>query len=514
MSRITANLIVRIILLNPCWEHLLSPEVKRCEIQSFVEECFNFFFDKLTVSSTTIRMQCFFFGRYLSREQYKEQKKQIVLKNCSSLIQKLKKSWHNHTEDFNDMHDDLIKLILIKEGLNDADDQTAFLEMKAAVSSIFPVSALSSFVLSNQKTKMAFINEISSIAAGIRLHSWYSNRAGKFMLDVGKIMKEILPKTCEDVHEEFNAVKKEIEDLQGSLQEKVEAQVSSNNEEFHFQKILLINKTNYYRFLKILKENIDEMAVQTYKLDYAFTVQIKELNSALNSGPFALADQVYPCYKKLSKTWRNVQLEGSLLEFYINLFQELKEFNECVKSIQNDRTDENIINDNVPENYNSDEEKTITIFPEDVKNFADISLEFEEFCAYYASTGILIPARRSFGIIMYKELCYCFSTEKALDCFRERPEHYVQSSLKEMHSYPELILTFGWEKYFQFPVLVNLLNKKTHSTQTNLSHFRRENHSQVYLPKDNWMQTKKDSGTTMERTGIPELGIRIKKSFT
>lgn len=66
-----------------------------------------------------------------------------------------------------------------------------YIYFTAAVNSVLPAAELSTLVSNNQKIKVAFINEISSIAAGIRLHAWYSNKAGKFMFDGECIQKLI-----------------------------------------------------------------------------------------------------------------------------------------------------------------------------------------------------------------------------------------------------------------------------------------------------------------------------------
>ena len=67
---------------------------------------------------------------YIS-EQFKEYKKDIVTKNCHHLLQKLKKVWHNPSEDFTEMYDELVKFILIKEGMDDKEDSSAFDEIKS-----------------------------------------------------------------------------------------------------------------------------------------------------------------------------------------------------------------------------------------------------------------------------------------------------------------------------------------------------------------------------------------------
>ncbi|KFM69926.1 hypothetical protein X975_04706, partial [Stegodyphus mimosarum] len=297
-----------------------------------------------------------------------------MMKNCFHLLQKLKKVWHNPTEDFKDMHNDLIQVALIKVGMNNKEDCTAFEEMKTAINSVFPPSSLSTFVLSNQKTKMAYINEVSSIAAGIRLHAWYSDKAGRFMFDVGKIMKVTLPKVCEDLHDELSDVRKDVEKLQNLLKEKVMKDFPNSDIQFHHEKLLLINAVNYFEFLKILKEDIEEIAIQTYKLDYTFAIQIKELNARLKTGPFTTADKVYPSYKNLAETWKSIQLEGHLLDFYISLFQELKKFSELAKLSEVSAISEVPQSDN---NGSTEYEEIIIIHPDDVKNFEQITLEYQ-----------------------------------------------------------------------------------------------------------------------------------------
>ncbi|CAL1280109.1 unnamed protein product [Larinioides sclopetarius] len=528
ISQRTAQITVRVLLLDSKWSYILQNDISKCEKQKFFKACFNFLFDEKCISGVTIRMQCFFYGRYLSREAYKGHQKQILLRNCFHLLQKLKKVWHNASEDLKEMHNDLIKLILIKEGMEYQGDHTAFDEMRTAVNSVFPPSALSTFVSSNQKTKMAFINEVSSIAAGIRLHAWYSQKAGKFMFDVGRIMKETLPKVCEDLHEELSIAKEKIEFLRNGLLEKIAGGTKEDDKEIYHQKLLLMGLVNFYDFIKILKENIDEVAVQTYKSDYTFAIQNRELNTGLKTGPFTKADRVYPMYKDLAKTWKHMQLEGHLLNFYSNLFQDLKKFAERINATgPEDIYGIPLIEDNLEEEA---DESTITIFPDDVKNFFEITLEFQEFCTFYCSMGILVPCNREIGILMYKQSCYGFSNTDVMESFKKQPARFVNSAFDCILKIPQLIFTLQVEEHFQFPVInnlkqkrklpvfisersvqtilhpteknidytynwnqwslrkqalkyVDLTSKKTHSTQTNLSHFRRENYSQVYLPK-------------------------------
>lgn len=54
----------------------------------------------------------------------------------------------------------------------------------------------------------------------------------------------------------------------------------------------------------------------------------------------------------------------------------------------------------------------------------------------------------------------------------------------------------------------NLRHKVTHSVQTNLSHMRRENSSQVYPPKDVGTQSLREGSTRVPRPQIYIAGLR------
>jgi hypothetical protein len=56
--------------------------------------------------------------------------------------------------------------------------------------------------------------------------------------------------------------------------------------------------------------------------------------------------------------------------------------------------------------------------------------------------------------------------------------------------------------------LANLRQKRTHSQQTDLSHFRRDNDTMVWLPKQSVTQTAKQTGTAMPQKKLFIQGLR------
>ena len=68
-----------------------------------------------------------------------------------------------------------------------------------------------------------------------------------------------------------------------------------------------------------------------------------------------------------------------------------------------------------------------------------------------------------------------------------------------------------WEMRRKALKLANLRKCVTNSSQTKLSHFRRENETQVYLPKENCAQTKRDGETNVPNHQVYYNGLRGKR---
>lgn len=62
--------------------------------------------------------------------------------------------------------------------------------------------------------------------------------------------------------------------------------------------------------------------------------------------------------------------------------------------------------------------------------------------------------------------------------------------------------------FFFFLIQADLQSKETHSTQTILSHLRRENSSQTWLPGTVASQTKRDGKSNVPRPHVYLAGLR------
>ncbi|KAM8952713.1 cilia- and flagella-associated protein 206 [Pelodytes ibericus] len=200
-------------------------------------------------------------------------------------------------------------------------------------------------------------------------------------------------------------------------------------------------------------------------------------------------------------------------------------------------------------------------FPENTANFEQLPIQYHGFCGFTIATkdGLLLPGNPEIGVLKHGERYYIFSSKEAASMFAQDPEHYIHLigekakqcaeliQLLELHQQFSSITPYSqaqaaeqllmkpitkcnsstqtdthllqtnivksyewneWELRRKAIKLTNLRQKVTHSMQTHGSHMRRENYSQVYLPKQVGTQTKQDSSSNVPKPQIFLAGIR------
>lgn len=97
---------------------------------------------------------------------------------------------------------------------------------------------------------------------------------------------------------------------------------------------------------------------------------------------------------------------------------------------------------------------------------------------------------------------YSKNGRKLVDAGVETPVHFVERHIDPHYTWNEWVLR---RRALQ---IVQLQSCKTSSQQTDASHFRRDNDSQVYLPKDGETQTGLTVATNTERKAVYVTGLR------
>ncbi|KAL9982740.1 hypothetical protein ACROYT_G004830 [Oculina patagonica] len=208
-----------------------------------------------------------------------------------------------------------------------------------------------------------------------------------------------------------------------------------------------------------------------------------------------------------------------------------------------------------------DNPKIELLFHETTKNFDKLPIQYRGFCGWslVVYDRLLVPSNPANGVLRYKDNYYAFSHKQAAYEFANAPDSYINGVAEAAKKSPELIQLLElhtqfasitpyaqgkepgrmieapvtkcdsgtqtdthfmesnivksyewneWELRRKALKLANLRTRLTHSVQTNLSNFRRDNDSQVYLPKDADTQTKRESSTNVPKPSTFVAGLR------
>ncbi|XP_068005270.1 cilia- and flagella-associated protein 206 isoform X2 [Melanerpes formicivorus] len=225
------------------------------------------------------------------------------------------------------------------------------------------------------------------------------------------------------------------------------------------------------------------------------------------------------------------------------------------------KTDEERIRETMGTRVNvSDFKNQEWLFPEPADHLDQLLIQYCGFCAHAIGVkGLTLPGNPAIGILKHREKCYVFSSKEAAYTFAQDPDKFIQLNVEKAQEYAELIQLLELHQQFEYlapyaqarkadkcsmkptikcdsstqtdthilpPTIVasyewnewelrrkaiklaNLHHKLTHAMQTDLSHMRRNNCTQVYLPKDVSTQTKRDNSSNVPKPQIFLGGLR------
>jgi len=188
---------------------------------------------------------------------------------------------------------------------------------------------------------------------------------------------------------------------------------------------------------------------------------------------------------------------------------------------------------------------------ENSPDFSLLPLSLQGYCPWtiVEANGLLIPGKPALGIVRFENQYFVFDHALGIRSFMQNPQHFLSCIRNRALRHPEYIHLLRLQKWFptvsiskllqskdvninnqtgqpftkdvgtETPLhfqdsyidlnyhwnewelrrralkIVNLKNCKTKGQQTDVSHFRRENETQVFIPKENSSQTKSEKGT-------------------
>lgn len=206
-----------------------------------------------------------------------------------------------------------------------------------------------------------------------------------------------------------------------------------------------------------------------------------------------------------------------------------------------------------------DAHAAVRLTVENYDGFLNLPLDFQGFCIHtlVARKGLLVPGNPALGVVRYAGRYCVFATERAMAEFCSEPERFFGSVREACYKQPEFIHLLRVHEDFprsslqailammsgqqsvmladvacETPVhfqdsnidksyewnewklrqealhVADIRRKTTSTTQTALSHLRRENETQVYLPKEMATNTTASRGTNPPRLKKYYTGLR------
>ena len=101
---------------------------------------------------------------------------------------------------------------------------------------------------------------------------------------------------------------------------------------------------------------------------------------------------------------------------------------------------------------------------------------------------------------------FSISAPLMVDKGMDTPTHFVEKHIEPNYHWNE------WDLRKKALQMANIRKKQTVTCQTVLSNFRRDNESQVWLPKEEETNTGKNAGTNTELPKTYIVGLRDKET--
>ncbi|XP_012575883.1 PREDICTED: UPF0704 protein C6orf165 homolog isoform X2 [Condylura cristata] len=534
VSETLVAFMVKAVVLDPSNGFNMDRTLMKSDVQKLVKLCVSRLLDSKNPSLDTIKMQVYFDMNYTSREEFLQEHHRVLESRLCPVSREITDNRATAREELESLYRKIVSYVLLHSGLGSPTDIRIVREATAALQSVFPQAELGTFLRLTKKDKERQLKELSMIVTGIRLFNRDCGKGGEGIDDLPAILREAIPATTRHIDSQLQIAQDQAYRYTAILEKVAENPLLTAEFQSSMLKEVLYNVRQYEIFLQIILP----IFIALSNLWTGFqdeTVLISVLtNLTTHLEPFLGSHELFFPEKVLQDL-----LEGITVKTDVYRMKEHME----------DRV------------QLADFRKLEWLFPETTANFDKLLIQYRGFCAYtFATTdGLLLPGNPAIGILKYKEQYYTFNTRDAAYAFAENPEKYIDLirekakknaeliQLLELHQQFETLIPYSQmkdvDKHYIKPItmcesstqtdthilpptivrsyewnewelrrkaikLANLRQKVTHSVQTDLSHMRRENCSQVYPPKDAGTQSMREGSTRVPRPQIYLAGLR------
>ncbi|XP_062344641.1 cilia- and flagella-associated protein 206 [Cinclus cinclus] len=572
LSETLVAFMVKAVVLDPRNDFNMDRILTENDTQDLIQLCVTRLLDTTNPSLSTIKMQVYFDMNYANRDELLSEQERVLEGKLAPVVRAITEAGPRVQEDTENVYQKIVTYVLLRSGLGPPTDIEAVREVTAALQSVFPQTEMATFISLSKKDKEQQLKDLAMLVSGIRLYNRQCQKGGSSIDDLPDILNEAIPSATQTLDERLNSCQllaHRYTALLESMQEDPHRHPQLSSLKL---KEALFNVRQYEAFLCILQSNAITSGQEVESLNVQFEAAMMVLKNTVENKTSIEFKEVFPLFMELSKLWTGFQDEMLLLSFLTNMANHLQQFLEIQSQLFPEemltsllegvtvKNDEERIKEAMGTKVNvSDFKNQEWLFPETTDYFDQLLIQYHGFCAHSIGVkGITLPGNPAIGILKHEEKYYVFSSKEAAYLFAQDPDKFIQLNIEKAKKYAELIQLLELHHQFEYLVphaqarnaskgslkppkrdsgtqtdthilpptivrsyewnewelrrkaikLANLRRKLTHAMQTDLSHMRRENFTQVYLPKDAGTQTKRDNSSNVPKPQIFLKGLR------
>lgn len=323
----------------------------------------------------------------------------------------------------------------------------------------------------------------------------------------------------------------------------------------------MTHRRQYLTYLVALQEDVQSAELAIEALHSRYIRELVELKELIGNKTSIPKDQVYSKFDTLCQVYNQMNEEKNKSIMRKELFNILTEHKPQVpitmpKEIIAEVKDKKPSTPERIEGEIAAYRGVQRLTSENTPDFMHLPLDYQGYCIWtiVRKEGLLIPGKPTLGVIKYRERHFVFTTPAAVTEFMENPNFFLDECIRVARKNPELIhllrmsqefpnssLThllqgkdgsplfsvtapllldqacntpeYFVEKYIDTSYrwnewdlrrealqMANIRKKQTTGAQTDLSNFKRDGETQVYLPKELGTQTMQTKWTDMDWT--------------
>mmetsp|Transcript_15175 Transcript_15175/g.39232 ORF Transcript_15175/g.39232 Transcript_15175/m.39232 type:complete len:636 (-) Transcript_15175:115-2022(-) len=440
-------------------------------------------------------------------------------------------------------------------------------EVRAAMESVFPVSMLSRFLTLELEEKQTQMEELANIVLGIIMYNREQGIGGAALPNSQHGFFSQAQKLDADMESRAAALDEEL-NMSHKFVGLRAPSVPPNEPEMTRLSAEIINRYQHRSFLNRMRMEVRASVDSVRELEDEISARLAEIVNAVGDKTSVSKDKIYPMFEQAGALQMALRDEHRLLVVHYRLLERLDELSGGFKLTASKRACHDHRHDpkgapkvapdspETPDDMAAAEAMAGTkrVFPESLSDGDMLSLA--GFCpvTMVRRYGLLVPGKLEIGIANVDGKLYSCADNEELAVFSANPEEWVQAAssmalvvpelcyLMNLHQeFPELSIkaavelmvapmscdsgtqtpthfvekfidvNYNWNEWAlrrRALQLANLRDKRTHSQQTDKSHFRRDNDAQVWLPKKATTQTASNKGQTMTQKKRYIAGLR------